>query len=463
LLRDTHADFWQAALADAAKRGLGVKDYLTAASHACSTFVNSGVLHNREEVKLALRTVLEATGQFALFLGGKNVGKSLLLKDLSRASIIGVDDVRRAVVKIDARTCGTNLTDGLGVAISNEEREQKRAGVCSGPWRPQESREPQHQSLWAALKSVSHKIKLAASSPNMALLDQVIKIVDDNNMYLCLIIDEGNLALPTPPTPGSIAVPLSERKVRELEETQALLNRLVELTKQSRRINVLLAVSEYGYPYRLRTGDFFNTANFTKVIFAGEVPPADMRVLLQEKWALGPRLADVFLAYYGGHVHMASQALFELATSLDKFECQSVDLIPGAVSACLNSSSDHARAALVLQDMAVSGYAPVYVEEDRLAHLIAEKNVGGLVRSRATVVGTPLDLRTASDAKFGIVPSSHFLRHIIAEALYYKAKADAAATAEKAKADAAVAAEKAKADAAAVAEKAKAGPWKFWW
>jgi hypothetical protein len=208
-----------------------------------------------------------------------------------------VDNVHRAVVKIDARTCGTNLTDGLMIALDDEEREQKRAGILWGPRRPQESREPQRQSLRAALRSVWPSIKLAAElptalsglrgsaemnflkpsspppAPNMALLDQVIKIVDDNNMYLCLIIDEGNLAFPTPPQPGSTAAPLSEEEKRELKQTQALLNRLVQLTKQSRRINVLLAVSEYGYPYRLRTGNFFNTANFTDVIFAGEVPP----------------------------------------------------------------------------------------------------------------------------------------------------------------------------------------------
>ena len=82
LLRDTRADFMQAACADAAERGLEVKEYLSVASRACSAFLCSGVLHNREEVKRALRNVFEATGQFALFLGGKNVGKSLLLKDL---------------------------------------------------------------------------------------------------------------------------------------------------------------------------------------------------------------------------------------------------------------------------------------------------------------------------------------------------------------------------------------------
>jgi len=81
------------------------------------------------------------------------------------------------------------------------------------------------------------------------------------------------------------------------KQTKALLNKLVELTTESRRINVLLAVSSIGYPYRLRAGGVFNMSTITDVIFAGEVSPADMRVLLQEKldtWARA--FTDVFLA-----------------------------------------------------------------------------------------------------------------------------------------------------------------------
>ena len=352
LLRDTCADFMRAAREDAAERGVGVSDYLTAAYHARSAFLAMGALYNREEVKHALSNIFVDTGQFALFLGGKNVGKSLLLRDLSRTSISSIDGVCRAIVKINARQCGTNLTEGLIIALVDEEREQMRSGVLYGQRRPQDLRgpEPEPQNLRGALRSLlselAMKVKaeadadlfgvkgrpefslsksfpvLPTSHLNNELVDRVLKLVEDNNMYLCLIIDEGNLALPTPQQPGS--TPLSERKQRGLEETQALLNRLVQLTKESRRMNVLLAVSEYGYPYRLRAGGFFNVNNITKVIFAGEVPPADMRVLLLERWNLGPRLADVFLAYYGGHVHMASQALAELANTRDAFDCESV-------------------------------------------------------------------------------------------------------------------------------------------
>ena len=232
-------------------------------------------MHDRKEVKRELMGVMMQQGRFALLLGGKNVGKSLLLKDLSRASgsIIGMNGTRRAVLNIDARTCGTNLSKGLVFALSEEKLEQERAGVWLGPRRPLERRKPGYQrffaDLWARVPTLK---KLAAELPievwglkgsaefefskrlfdphasNTALLDEVLTIVDSNKMNLCLVIDEGNLALPMPLLPGSAALALPDESERELKATQALLNRFVQLTKQSRRINVLLAVSEYGYP-----------------------------------------------------------------------------------------------------------------------------------------------------------------------------------------------------------------------
>ena len=158
-----------------------------------------------------------------------------------------------------------------------------------------------------------------------------------------------------------------------------------------------------------------------------------MRGLLQEKWNLGPRLADVLLAYYGGHVHLASEALIRLATKLEKFDCESVAPVgmSAYIATCLNTSLDGPRAALVLRDMAKRGFAPIYNDKDSMAQLIAEQNVGGRVESHASVTGTPPHVRTVDGADFGIIPSSHFVRHMISKVLHVKAKANEAAEAEK--------------------------------
>lgn len=54
-----------------------VREHLSDASAMRHKFMCSSVVHDREEIKAALRDHFSETGQFALFLGGKNLGKSL--------------------------------------------------------------------------------------------------------------------------------------------------------------------------------------------------------------------------------------------------------------------------------------------------------------------------------------------------------------------------------------------------
>lgn len=47
----------------------------------------------------------------------------------------------------------------------------------------------------------------------------------------------------------------------------------------------------------------------TQFIFAGEVPPNIMYRLLTEEWKMGPYLASLFIACFGGHIWNCSLAL----------------------------------------------------------------------------------------------------------------------------------------------------------
>lgn len=173
-----------------------------------------------------------------------------------------------------------------------------------------------------------------------------------------------------------------------------------------------LVSSEYAYPYRLQSDNFFNITNLTDTLFAGEVPPAEMRVLLRDVWGLGPELSDVFLAYYGGHVHLASQALTKLAATLDNFNCKAVAPkgAAGAIARCLeaDASGDTRK---VLHAMALRGFAPVAHEGNAQAQALAHANLGGLIDTDATVIGLPRELRTGEN--FGIVPSSNFIVSVV--------------------------------------------------
>ena len=346
---------------------------------------------------------------------------------------------------MDARRFSTNLSAGLQTALVGETKELERsawwasAGLAGeAPRRAQGSREEGASSsshvtsatLSAKLKGIAVEARLGLAEPltpmqrNLEMLSSVAELAEAQGLYICLVVDEANLAFPTPPGlhPGTVLPPLSLDWER-MRDAQLLLERIVLLTKQSRKMNALIVSSEYGYPYRLRHDNLFNTTNLTASIFAGEVPPADMRALLRDVWGVGPRLADVFLAFYGGHVHMASQALAELAAQLDGFDCERVapDGALGAIVAALGSSSTEGRgAAALLRSAAQQGFARVQQEGDASAQALARANLGGLVKAQGLVVGLPKSVR--GDANFGFVPSSHFLRHLIARELYAERK-----------------------------------------
>jgi hypothetical protein len=183
----------------------------------------------------------------------------------------------------------------------------------------------------------------------------------------------------------------------------------VELTKQSRKMNALIVSSEYAYPYRLRHNNFFNTTNLSFTFFAGEVPPGRMRELLRNEWGLGPRLSDVFLGFYGGHVHMASEALAWLERCLDGFECDVVapDGVAGAIARCLEEDDAAGSMKGMLTAIAERGFAPLSHEGDPCAQALSLANVAGVVKTSGTVVGLPQEFRVG--VSYGVVPASHFM------------------------------------------------------
>ena len=54
---------------------------------------------------------------------------------------------------------------------------------------------------------------------------------------------------------------------------------LTEYTKEKRRMNVILAASEYSEPYRLSALGF-KSDHFTRTVLVPEIPPKEMRELL---------------------------------------------------------------------------------------------------------------------------------------------------------------------------------------
>ena len=126
---------------------------------------------------------------------------------------------------------------------------------------------------------------LASETDGIQVLDAFVKAAQNRNEYPILIIDEANLAFSP-----------------DVSKNKPILNKLVQLTKQQRDMMTLFTSSEHAYPYKLdRIG--FNQADLTNVIYAGEIPPKEMRELLVSRLGMGDRLADGFLSAFGGHIY----------------------------------------------------------------------------------------------------------------------------------------------------------------
>jgi hypothetical protein len=75
---------WDAATKDAAMKDISTIDYVKNVKDALKKFRKSGQVHDREDFYQFLEKVYETEGCFLLVLGGKSVGKSLVLRDFAR-------------------------------------------------------------------------------------------------------------------------------------------------------------------------------------------------------------------------------------------------------------------------------------------------------------------------------------------------------------------------------------------
>ena len=116
---------WKAVQDDAVARGVSPDDYLNDIASRRFAYLNDvGKLCPRNELEAALRSILTSTrGAFSLFIGGKSVGKSFLIKKMCR-DLNGQGGCLVAV--IDARETGPDLTPSIiGISSRNESKAEK--------------------------------------------------------------------------------------------------------------------------------------------------------------------------------------------------------------------------------------------------------------------------------------------------------------------------------------------------
>jgi hypothetical protein len=148
-------------------------------------------------------------------------------------------------------------------------------------------------------------------------LDSVIenrKVSDDSIVALRSFVDLAKAQ-------GKVLVIDEANKVLGLGEgqgaTSSILSQMVRLTKQSKELDVIMASSEYSYPYLLERGGL-NKNDISAILFACEIPPKSIWELVVKKKngdsdqpviGISKNLAHLLITCYGGHVLCMSPAL----------------------------------------------------------------------------------------------------------------------------------------------------------
>jgi hypothetical protein len=401
---------WAAAEADAQALEITPEEYMNRVETSIDQFISDGVLFDRRDALMNhLRSGLGERRAFTLLLGGKNVGKSLILRSLAEE----YNKAGAIVVVVNMRLTGHNgLTASIVKAVEalddpafkSEFFERMRASMVAAstealpdfsvPIDTAESR----AVLISDLKKVAPEYVIRAFAATAAKGDKVA----------CIIVDEADVAF-------------SEESTEGKERAQSVLRLFTALTKELRKMSVLLASEEYAYPYRMKKELDFNLANIDNFIFAGEVPPGRMRELLVEKWGLGPGLSELCLDAYGGHVHYTSKALSDLSFYKQEFAAEDVcpPMVYSGIVQCLDAEAEHPGMTDLLINMAVYGFAPIDTINDPRADMMAKKSVAGLVDKSSLVVGLPRSVWDCGD-NYGLIPASQQVRLMIGVVLSRK-------------------------------------------
>ena len=399
---------WKAAQADARVRGISPEDYVSQIQSGIRTFFDKDDLYNREELLATLNETLLSKGTLTLLVGGKNVGKSNVLRSV--AEEFNKAEKGPMVVQVDARATGPDIAAGIVQAVKALEPRwhgifrdlgRRSAGDVGAVLTYATAIPVLGNCIKSLMEYVTHEKAMTAAEA----ITRFVAVAEKRGRFPCLFVDEANRAF-------------AVRNEKDKARAQDILALLTKLTKEDKKLNVLLASSEHAYPFRLQQNLGFNLSNVGRTVFAGEVPPAAMRELLINHWGMGKGLAEHCLAAYGGHVWHTSMAISRL--SLRKEEFAAEDMVPiglySGIMKCLKAEAENKGITNLLRELAVHGWAPIDDATDPSAEIFSENNVAGVVSKQSLVVGLPRTV-WAKGAKYGLVPASQQVRLMIGEVL----------------------------------------------
>jgi hypothetical protein len=391
-----------------------------------------------------LKRVFKSDGNLLLVLGGKSVGKSLVLRNF--AAEVGTKNYWPLLINA-RRFPGAPLSVGIlksykelfqrelfGTATITEQETLKLMKSMLGVFynAAKDAAKALDELLTPLLpEALKQAFKFANDDKEdvafafSTFIDSVIdnrNVSDDGGEVLESFIKLAKAGFPQKKHPILIIDEANE--VLGLGEgqraTSSILKQIVQCTKESKTLDVIMASSEYAYPYLLEKNGL-NLNDITKVLFVGEIPPHSMWELLVTKKfgktnkpviGMGENLAELLIASYGGHFLRMTRALELLLTEKEFF---TIDMALNPISNNITKvlKMNPRKGLVYLRQMAGRGFAPVANPEDPVVEMIVRSNIGGIITKRdSKVVGLPTIIWKKGDT--GLIPTSESARNLIA-------------------------------------------------
>jgi hypothetical protein len=371
--------FWDAVELDSEMKNLTTDQYLSKATELSSAFLARGEIWNHEQVQSQLDRILSTTGGTVFLTGGPKTGKSLLLRNIAKKS-------PGTVLYLDARITGTNIEQALLSELNLnypalfDRCVRSVFPMFSLPMTPGDKQ-----------AQLFHLMK----TQNMILPNFFRELVKISPPFT-LIFDDAELYF-------------SQENTHNLGE---ILQVLLEMSNLSREMNLILASSDYNFPY------YFTSLriNLSEHIVMSDLSPSDANRLLME-WEVGPHLATTLVNHFGGHVRSIASAIENLKRIKQKYHsAMTYDAINHAVQLCLarilNTLPLQTNTYSALKSLAEDGFVELK-QNDPLADHLSKNRIAGFV---------PYDLISSPISKFHynrrvMIPSLQMVRMVIAATL----------------------------------------------
>lgn len=327
----------------------------------------------------------DGSGNFEMLLGGWSTGKSFILRKL-------VEERNRehkgSALLISGRLTGSNLVDGIFETLRPSQQ-----------WR-----------LYTQAKCIASPNGVLSETPTVVdFICAFVAMHKTDEVTPCIVVDSANLVF-------------HDKDEASRQQSEAVLQIFTKLTKQDKRLNVLLAYNDTAQPssqqYRLQKLGL-HPYDISRVIFASEPPPAKMLDKLRSL-GVGDQLAGLLVGIYGGHIWTLYLAARAMCTEPDFMPLKALPVeLTREVIRCIKAEQANESGMKgmreMLQQLAETGFVPLLTDLDPRATRLSAELLADVVNACATTAGIPEGLW--GDEVFGLVPASQYTRLLIARAL----------------------------------------------